>query len=275
MPISIPDTLTADNSEKYIVSIRLCSDGLSFSGYIPSVGESFFYSETEFDRSVSYISSLKELFFSQEFFTWSYKKVQVVEVSSDYALVPEPLFDEDRKDELFRFNSSSTGKHSLANALKEEEARLVFGLSEEIYQFCSRTLVRPDFIHHVAPQLWLWKKQSQASAGRQMFVVLHRRIMDVACYDQGKLLFVNTFPAEQAEDILYYTLYVWRQVGFDQWQDALYIYGNSLKKTQITSLLRTYIHHIHTLQIPSEAYLMGTGVFQASFDLIALLLCEL
>lgn len=275
MPISIPDTLTADHSEKYIVSIRLHPDGLSFSGYIPSVGESFFYGETEFDRSVPYISSLKELFFSQEFFTWSYKKVQIIQVSPDYTVVPEPLFEEERKEELFRFNSSSTDQHCLTNVLKEEESRLIFGIYEEIYQFCSRTLVRSDFIHHLTPQLWLWKKQSQASAGRQMFVVLHARMLDIACYDRGNLLFVNSFAADQAEDALYYILYVWRQVGFDQLQDALYIYGNSLRRTKITAVLRTYVHSIHTLQIPSEAYLMGTGVFQASFDLIALLLCEL
>ena len=36
MTISIPDTLTTDNSEKYIVSIRLRSGGLSFSAYSPS-----------------------------------------------------------------------------------------------------------------------------------------------------------------------------------------------------------------------------------------------
>ena len=52
MTISIPDTLTTDNSEKYIVSIRLRSGGLSFSGYDPSAGGSFFYRETEFDRAV-------------------------------------------------------------------------------------------------------------------------------------------------------------------------------------------------------------------------------
>ncbi len=59
MTISIPDTLTTDNSEKYIVSIRLRSGGLSFSGYDPSAGGSFFYRETEFDRAVSFISSLR------------------------------------------------------------------------------------------------------------------------------------------------------------------------------------------------------------------------
>ena len=78
MTISIPDTLTTDNSEKYIVSIRLRSGGLSFSGYDPSAGGSFFYRETEFDRAVSFISSLKEFFFfyfsqtikTNRFFFW-------------------------------------------------------------------------------------------------------------------------------------------------------------------------------------------------------------
>lgn len=275
MTISIPDTLTTDNAEKYIVSIRLRSDGLSFSGYIPLVGESFFYSETEFDRSVPYVSSLKELFFSHDFLTWSYKKVQVISVSPDYTLVPECLFDEACKEQLLLFNVSSSDQQGLTNVLKEEEARLAFGLSEEVYQFCSRTLVRCEFIHHQVSQLWLWKKQSEGSEGRQMFIVLHTQLIDIACYDRGKLLFVNTFPADQPEDALYYILYVWRQVGLDQMRDAIYIYGNSLKRNKITGLLRTYIRSIHTLQIPSEAYLMGTGVFQASFDLIALLLCEL
>lgn len=275
MPISIPDTLTTDNSGKYIVSIRLRSDGLSFSGHIPSVGESFFYRETEFDRSVSYISSLKELFFSYEFLTWSYKKVHVIDVSPDYTLVPKALFDEREKDKLLHFNLSQTGVRSLSNSLQTAEAELVFGMQEEVYEFCSRTLVRSDFIHHLTPQLWLWKKQSELLPERQMFVVLHSRMMDIVCYDRGKLLFANTFSSDQADDAVYYLLYVWQQVGLDQRKDALYIFGNSLRKNKITGMVRTYVHHVRTMPIPSEAYLMGTGVFQAPMDLISLLLCEL
>lgn len=275
MPISIPDTLTTDNSGKYIVSIRLRSDGLSFSGHIPSVGESFFYRETEFDRSVSYISSLKELFFSYEFLTWSYKKVHVIDVSPDYTLVPKALFDEREKDKLLHFNLSQTGVRSLSNSLQTAEAELVFGMQEEVYEFCSRTLVRSDFIHHLTPQLWLWKKQSELLPERQMFVVLHSRMMDIVCYDRGKLLFANTFSSDQADDAVYYLLYVWQQVGLDQRKDALYIFGNSLRKNKITGTVRTYVHHVRTMPIPSEAYLMGTGVFQAPMDLISLLLCEL
>ena len=56
MTISIPDTLTTDNSEKYIVSIRLRSGGLSFSGYDPRLEGSFFYRNgNSIGRSLSFL----------------------------------------------------------------------------------------------------------------------------------------------------------------------------------------------------------------------------
>ena len=60
MAINLSDKLTADHSENYIMSIRLRSGGLSFSAYSPSVSESFFYRDVEFDRTRPYISSLKD-----------------------------------------------------------------------------------------------------------------------------------------------------------------------------------------------------------------------
>ncbi|MBP9481684.1 MAG: DUF3822 family protein, partial [Parabacteroides sp.] len=42
MGISIPEILNTGNSEKYKLSIRLWSGGLSFSGYNPSESGSFF-----------------------------------------------------------------------------------------------------------------------------------------------------------------------------------------------------------------------------------------
>ena len=194
MTISIPDTLTADNSGKYIMSIRLRSDGLSFSGYNPSESETFFYRNVEFDRTKPYVSSLKEFFFEHEFMT---------------------------------------------------------------------------------PQLALWKQQSRMLIPRQLYVVLHRKMMDVVCFAQGKLLFVNTFEYDKPDDILYYILYVWKQVGMDQERDQLHIYGGVSLRNSITTTLRNYIQYISPAEIPSDAYLLGAEVVQAPLDLIALSVCEL
>ena len=275
MTISIPDTLTADNSGKYIMSIRLRSDGLSFSGYSPSVSESFFYRNTEFDRTRPYIASLKEFFFEHEFLTYSYKQTNLVCVTPQYTMVPEDVFSDKQKSELLSFTFFAPESKCLHNLLTRESAEVVFGIDEEVYEFCSRSLIKPTFIHHITPQLALWKQQSRTLIPRQLYVVLHRKMMDVVCYAQGALLFVNTFEYEKTDDILYYILYVWKQVGMDQERDQLHLYGGVSLRNSITTILRNYIQYTSPAEIPSDAYLLGTEVLQAPLDLIALSVCEL
>ena len=143
MAINLSDKLTADHSENYIMSIRLRSGGLSFSAYSPSVSESFFYRDVEFDRTRPYISSLKECFFENDFLTWFYKQVNVVCVTSQYTLVPAAVFQEKQKAGLLAFTFSFPEGRCLSNELKDEQAELVFGVDEDVYEFCSRSLVNP------------------------------------------------------------------------------------------------------------------------------------
>ena len=260
MAIHLSDKLTADYSENYIMSIRLRSGGLSFSAYSPSVNESLFYRDIEFDRTKPYVSSLKECFFENDFLTWFYKQVNVVCVTPQYTLVPKEVFQEKQKAELLAFTFSSPEGRCLSNELKDEPAELIFGVDEEVYEFCSRSLVNPRFVHHVSPLLSLWKKQSRARLPRQLYVVLHRRRMDVACYAQGNLLFVNSFEYEHTDDILYYILYVWKQAGMDQQKDQLRLFGDVPLRSEITNTLRNYLQYIDPQEIPSEAYLMGPEV---------------
>lgn len=275
MTISISDKLTVHNSEKYVLSIRLWPGGFSFYGYDPSESESLFYRETEFDRTKPYISSLKEFFFENEFLSYTYKRTNVICVSPQYTLVPGDAFYEKEKERLLSFSFSSPDSRCLNNLLKEEQAEVVFGLDEELYEFCSRSLINPRFIHHITPLLALWKKQSRLRLPHQLFVVLHRKIMDVVCFGQGSLLFANSFEFEDSGDILYYILYVWKQLGLDQRKDQLQISGDTALRTNVTNTLQNYVQFVGLQEIPSEAYLLGAEIAQAPMDLIALSICEL
>lgn len=275
MAISISAKLTTDNAEKYKMSIRLRSGGLSFSGYCPSESDTFFYRDVEFDRTKPFIVSLKEFFFDNDFLTWSYKQVNIVCVTPQYTLVPSEVFDEKRKEELLSFTFSAPEARCLNNTLKDELSELVFGMNEEVYEFCSRSLINPNFVHYMVPLLEYWKKQSRSRLPKQLYVVLHRRMIDVVCYAQGTLLFFNTFGYEQTDDILYYILYVWKQTGLDQEKDQLRIFGEASLRGTITNTLRNYLQYIDPLEIPSEAFLLGSEMGQAPLDIIALSLCEL
>lgn len=274
MIISVPDTLTADNSEKYIVSIRLRPDGFSFSGHIPADSSRFFYRETMFDTGMSYVAALKETFFTHEFLTWNYKKFYIVDTTTAYTLVPDESFDEKRKEEWLAWNLSVSGLHCLHNPFPGEQAQLIFGMNAEVYEFCSRTLLNPFFVHSLALKQALWRKQNQLAQSRQMYLVVHAAHVDIACHAEGKLIFLNSFRIQQPEDILYYALYVWQQTGMNQVKDFLYIEAEDELPAGVKSTFQTYLQNVCPAPVPSEAYLAGLPGRRIPTDLISLVLCE-
>ncbi|MDR1937351.1 MAG: DUF3822 family protein [Tannerellaceae bacterium] len=274
MTVSVPDTLTTDHSEKYIMSIRLWSGGLSFSAYNPSEGESFFFREVKFDRTIPYTTSLKELFFTNECLTWTYKRTSVLCVSPQYTLAPNEWI-RDKQEPLFlSFIFSSPEKRCLSNLVEEETVELIFGLDEEIYEFCARSLTRPIFTHHITPQLIMLKKQSRNEKANHMFVVLHHRMVDITCFSEVRLLFVNSFDFEQLSDLLYYILCAWKQTGMNQLSDFLFLAGETGLCNRVNQSLQTYIRHIGRMEIPAKAYLLGGEILQAPIDLILSSVCE-
>lgn len=274
MTIRIPDTLTPDHSEKYIVSIRLLPDGFSFSGHIPGMADSFFYRETTLAKGASYLSSLKELFFTLDFLTWSYKRTYVLPVAAPFTLVPSAWYDESRKEKILAFNLSEPPSHALHNSLEELQTHLVFGIEEELYEFCSRTLLNPQFIHPLSPAFRLWQKQSLNAEKRRMYVNMQPKTVDIACFSQGKLVLANSFRADRTEDVLYHTLHGWNQTGMDQLTDELFIYGDHGRRIEATRIFQHYIRDIRPIQIPSEVYLAGVPLAGTPFDLISLFVCE-
>ncbi|MDR1879723.1 MAG: DUF3822 family protein [Tannerellaceae bacterium] len=275
MTISIPDTLTIDYSEQYMMSIRLRPGGLSFSAYNPSEGQSFFFREVEFTRAIPYIASLKEVFFANDFLSWTYKRTHILSVSPQYMLVPDLIDVEAQGMALLSFGFTAPEKRALSDPLKEEKAIVLYSINEEVYEFCLRSLCNPAFIHHITPQLMLWIKSYSSGQPNGMYAVLHHRMMDVACFTEGKLLLVNTFPFDQREDLLYYILYVWQQTGMNQSADRLSLAGDAMLCSHVTESLRPYIRHIGRIEIPSEAYLLGGEILHAPMDLISLSVCAL
>ncbi len=275
MAISSIDHITADNAERYILSIRLRSDGLSFCGYIPSEAERFFHVNRDFDRTVPYLRALKDFFFEYELLSFGFKRVNILWAPSRYLLIPETLFQVSKQNELHAFACVSSGNRMLHHVIKAEQSVLLFDMEEDIYEFCSRSFLYPRFFHPMYPLLVLWRKQSRDYKSGQLFVFLQKKQMDLACFADEKLLFANTFSVESADDMLYYILYVWKQLNLDQQNDRVRITGNASLCMEIIGLLRDYIKHPEPLNFPVEVFLKGEAVVQASPDLIALSLCEL
>ena len=269
MNLRVLDTLSTDNAEKYIVSIRLTSGGLSFAGIIPTEQDSFFYSETEIDRTKPYVQVIKDLFFAHPFFTFSYKRTYVVCTNRQFTLIPENVFVEKQKEQLMSFVFSSPEAKTMYKKLDELESIILYGIQPEVYEFFSRSLINPIFTHTLSAQLVQWRNQSLIQYSKQLYVVLHEDTMDAACFYRETLLLINSFQIDAAADILYYILYIWKQTGMDQQKDKLTLFANTQIYQTLKETLQTYLLQIEFIQ----PCLLSTGL-EVPSDITALFQCE-
>lgn len=273
MFIGVPDTLTIDNSGNYIMSIRLRSGGLSFSGYDPSARGSFFYREVEFDRSVSFISSLKDFFFANEFFSWNYKRVNLVLHSRDYTVAPNNFIVDGDEMKLLSFCRPVAGKHCLTNSFGDDSS-IIYALDEEVYEFCVRSLASPLFVHHLSSLYSFLLKYQPVQNVRRLYAVVDDGILDILSFSQNGVAFSNTYSISQPTDILYFILYIWKELAMDVETDELFIMAASPSRVKLIEGLAPYLRNIKPIELPAEAFLLGYEASKAPIDLISLYLCE-
>ena len=56
-------------------------------------------------------------------------------VSPEYSLVPDNYWGDGKEGRLLDFSFSTLELHCLTDTLKEQQAKLVFGVDEEVYEF--------------------------------------------------------------------------------------------------------------------------------------------
>lgn len=249
MNLRVPDTLTIENSEKFILSIRLYPGGLSFAGCIPSEKETFFYGDVALDRTKPYTKAIKETFFEYPFFSYTYRNIYIVSANRQYTLVPEMVFLEKQKNDLMSFVFSSPEEKILHNLQKELDIEAVFAIHPEVYDFFSHTVAHPRFIHAISPMLSFCRKQNLSCFPKQLYVAMHEDIMDAVCFDKGALVFANSFTYNDAGDIVYYILYIWKQAGMDQMKDELFLYADPVMFQELKETLQNYLLKVDRLEI--------------------------
>ena len=277
MSQTIPDSLILGNSEEYILSIRLWSDGLSFSVYDPNDKKSFIYREDLFNNAP--VSSneeyLKDFFFKYELLSYTYKTTYVLLASSQYTIVPSSFVTIGEESSYLKFNFLQTAGHILNNQIPTVDSMVAFDIEENVYQFFLRNLTAPIFVHSIESLLPYWKKESEMQTKNAMFVYLHNKKLDITCFSNGKLLFINSYSFNQLQDVVYLLMAVWQQQEFDQIVDKLYIQGNPALKNNLAIELNYYIKHITQTEMPSEVFFWGADALKAPLDLLTLLTtCE-
>ena len=121
---------------------------------------------------------------------------------------------------------------------------LLYSMDHEAYEFMVRSLVNPQFIHFLSPMLSDWRKKSLECYPKQLYAVIHDGLLDIICFEQGELLFVNSFDYETENDVIYFIMYVCKQLAVNQLEDAVLFYGDKAVCSKIMPVIKKYMGRV-------------------------------
>lgn len=235
-----------------ILSIRLNADSFKYA-VIDTVKEA--KSDTtvwKTDVSLSLTANLRE-FFKEHEELCDCQQVVVKLETTRYVIVPNELFDEKQADLFFCHNLT---KQENETVLFDECSKLgiavVYGIDTNAYHLLLAQFSNIRFVSLISSLISCLAEKSRQGDNRKMFVRLGDSVVDVLCFDFGKLLLANSYTCRETSDRFYYIMYAWLQIGLNQELDDILLMGASSDKANLLAMIDKYIRHRFVLSAEEE-----------------------
>jgi len=274
MKIEIPKHIDLSHPERYILTFAIEKEKIGFSIYSPIENGSFFYYAPKKFPTANLLSGFQEMLFDNEFLTLPFRKVYALNRTEAFTFVPSILFKEEDIPSYMDFLFDKNEK-VLHHALPFYDFTTLHSIDKELYGFLQRSYVTLTFIHHSAPILSYIKLRLKTVNANKMLINVTDEGIDMFCFSRDTFVLGNHFSCKEESDAVYYILYTWKQLSFDQTKDFFYITGHLERRKNIMEALKDYVHHIIPLNIIPEAHFEQIEVGNVPFELTSLTLCEL
>ncbi|MBQ8443701.1 MAG: DUF3822 family protein [Bacteroides sp.] len=252
-------------SEQYTLSIRLSADGFSFSVHRSSWNDDFFYAEYPVNVSCSMTANLKKMLQAKEELKHPYGQINILIDTPRFTSVPFDLFEDEETEALFYHNFPERENETiLCNILGKSNIALLFGMDKHAHQLLGEQFPNARIFACVCPLIEYFTQKSRESNQRRLYAYFQAHQMTVFAFDKGKLLLVNTFNCKQTSDQIYYILYVWQQLGFNQEKDQLLLTGKMENKEELLTELNKFLRQVTPLPMQDNL----------PFDIQTLMTCE-
>ncbi len=261
----LPDNIDFAESKKYILSIRLLPSGFYFSIHCPT-DETVFYQKTVlFSANSDYLKSIEKLIFDYSFFSYNYKKINVICVSNETTIVPYEFYNKKSESDFLSFNYLNPKLHVISNELKDHDSRIVWAIDKSIHNFLSRALLHPNFISHLSLFVRFFYKQHNKDTTALFVNFNDDKMIDMVAFRREKLILAKTFRANNPLEDSYYIQKTWEALQLNAQCDKLLFAGKAdsyshcidtlkkvVAKTEVLSFkLRSDIKS-NTEEIPTE-----------------------
>ena len=269
-------TINLNQSVQYTLSIRLSTDGFSFSIYNPLNGNDVFFCFYPVNVQHSMAANIKQFLADTDELKHTFKQTNILVHTKRYTTIPLELYEDEQTDLLFYQNlPQQNNEVILCNILGKSNVVILFALDKLSHLFLSEHFPNARFFATISPLTEHFSVKSKAGNNYKLFAHLLPEALDVLALDKGKAQLINTYPATNVEDCCYYLLNIWKQLGYNPERDELHLSGLSDKCKILSAQLQKYLRHVFIINPQAELNVTGDGQAKdIPFDMQSLISCE-
>jgi hypothetical protein len=262
-------TEVMENRQRRLV-IRISRDSLSFS---TAEGSGVRYEPYTLNSSISMAANLREALHTSELLNEAYESTLVM-VDSPTLMVPVNEFEEENSKMLYQH--AFTGTEQLVvmhSVLPDLNAVVLFAIQKDLRTVLSDNCKNVRYSAAVAP---VWRHLHQRSfigQHQKIYGYFHDRRMEVFSFVQNRFKFCNSFTVNNHNDMLYFLLGVWKQLGMEAERDELHLVGDITERDAFIEEAQRYVKRVFYIN-PSGEFNRApvTQVKGIPYDLITLYL---
>ncbi len=258
------------------LSIRISTDGLSFCVYAPTEAQPYTYKTYKVSPLMSMAANLKEALSTEPILQVAYQRVNILVSTPLYTTVPAIAFDRDHVAETFKFVFPKAEPcHVSYNVLRRSGIAIIFGLDKNVYQQLLDAFPRARFYASASTLIEFFSEKSIIGTGRKTFVYLHEEEMNLYAFDQGRMLFTNSYTVHSIDDCQYFILNMWKQLHLHQLDDSIYVVDDDSDMShQLVDKIRYFIKQATLIERTEDFRETIThGNHFIPYDLQTLLIC--
>lgn len=248
----IDKSLNRENTQNYHLSIQSDLNGFSFC--ILDVKKNIYlgFRHYNLEKTFSiddYVDRLTEVFNEDDLLGWQYDSSSFIYLTQKSTLIPESFFDKSNLKDYFEFNQNLNELDEINyNYLDEINAYNIFAVPHYIVNLVLSRLNNVSFFHQATPFIKIIFENIVDKESKSACVNLNSRFADIAVVSENKLCLYNTFQFQNETDLLYFVLYIYKQLDLKTGKNKLFIAGEHSDNIKYYSALKKYITTVRFLE---------------------------
>ncbi len=216
--------------------------------------------------------ALGNLIYDNELLLADFDRVSILIDTPRYMVVPGEITD----DIAMQIATAMWGDDItvLTDPLPVHGVKLITGADRATASLMRRTYPTVTPLHPMSRLITYFYNTDRMNNASRMYLYMRDDRLDIIHFDSSSIKVANSFATTNADDMLYYTLLVAGQTGFDMRDDDVMVCGLSPHREAFQTLLRKYAGYVMPVVFPSQMYHAGKAALESPFELIVTPLCE-